>query len=99
MSVKDAPDVTQGPMRRIRPTPHGRVEPMGLGHYREHLDEPYFVPSLLWNAVKARGYGNPALIWHLIKDRKNGRMAEENLRAFFRNLKPQLLENTAERGR
>ena len=37
----------------------------GPDHILEHMAEGYFVPSLLWNALKARGYRDPALIWHM----------------------------------
>lgn len=89
--VVGAPEVTQGAMRRERPTPHGRVEPMGVDHYLSHFEESYYVPSLLWNAIKARGYTNPPLIWRLIRDRKDVDMAARILRGYFKDLKPALL--------
>lgn len=89
--VKDAPPVTQGEFRRSRPTPHGRVEPMGIDHYLNHFEEKYYVPSLLWNAINARGYRDAGFIWQMIAGRKDGKMAGDILRGYFKNLKPQLL--------
>ena len=91
MQVQGAPPVTQGAMRLNRPTPHGRVEPMGVDHYFSHLAESYFVPSLLWNAINARGYRDPRFIWEMIAQRKDGQHAAQILRGYFKNLKPALL--------
>ncbi len=33
-------------------------------HVLSHLDEGYYVPSLLWHAIKSRGYADPAFTWH-----------------------------------
>ncbi len=63
---------------------------MGIDHYLSHFAEGYYVPSLLGNAIKARGYLDPAVIWHMTVTRKDGRFAAEILRAFFRNMKPAL---------
>lgn len=91
--VKDAPTVTQGAMRlENRPTPHGRIEPMGNDHYISHFEEKYYVPSLLANAIKAAGYRDPGFIWAMIRDRKDGDMAARILRGYFKNLKPALLK-------
>lgn len=98
MNPVDAKPVTQGPFGRAnRPTPHGRVEIMGVDHYLSHMglgedaDERYYVPSLLVNAIKARAYRDPGFIWQMIASRKDGSMAAGILRAFFRNLKSALL--------
>ena len=45
--------------------PMHRTEPMGTGHYFEHFEEGYFVPSLLGNAIKSKGYRDPGFIYHL----------------------------------
>jgi hypothetical protein len=82
MQAKDEPTTT----------PHGRVEPFGLDHYLSHFEEQYYVPSLLANAILARGYGNPGVIWHMIKTRKDGKYAADILRSYFRKLKPELLK-------
>ena len=47
--------------------PTHRVEPMGTGHYFEHFEEGYFVPSLLGNAIRSRGYRDPAFIDQLVQ--------------------------------
>lgn len=54
------------------------------------LDEVYFVPSLLFNAIKGQGYNNPAYVWHMCK-RPDGKRASQILRGFFKRLKPALL--------
>lgn len=86
--------VTQGAMRRENmPTMHGRTEPMGVDHYLSHFEESYFVPSLLFNAIKARGYRDPGFIWAMIQGRKDGKHAAMILRQYFKTLKPALLES------
>lgn len=67
-----------------------------VDHIESHFDESYYVPSLLWTAVRGRGYPDPALIWHMIKadceqGRKSG-LAADSLRGYFRKLKPELLK-------
>jgi hypothetical protein len=73
----------------------GKDEPMGVDHLLSHFEERYYVPSLLWKAINARGYGNPALIWSLIQsdvEKGNVRMLKDNLRSYFRKRKPALLD-------
>lgn len=92
MQVEGAAQPTQGEMRRQNaPTPHGRVEPMGLDHYLSHFEEGYYVPALLANAIKASGYTDPGFIWHVVKERKDGEMAARVLRRYFSNMKPALM--------
>jgi hypothetical protein len=77
-----------------RPTPHGRVEPMGVGHYIDHIREAYYVPSLLWNALVAEGRPNPARVWQMIAAdaaRGSGQGVRRTLAWYFRRLKPALL--------
>jgi hypothetical protein len=65
-----------------------------LTHIYSHLEECYFVPSLLFRAIKERGYANPAFIWSLIKrDAENGRAEtlKQCLRHFFSKRKSQLV--------
>ncbi len=38
--------------------------PMGSDHILSHLEEAYYVPALMWNAIVARGYNAPDFIWH-----------------------------------
>lgn len=68
---------------------------MGLGHYRDHFSEAYYVPSLLWNAIKERGYADPSLIWSMMQsDLARGRESHfirTALTRFFRRRKPALL--------
>jgi hypothetical protein len=45
--------------------PANRVEPMGMDHYHEHMEEGYYVPSLLGNAIRSKRYGSPAFIYQL----------------------------------
>lgn len=94
MQVKDAPQVDTSGFRRQAPTPHGRVEPMGLDHYLSHFKERYFVPSLLLNAIVSQGYRDPGYIWHMIAaDAKRGdtAMLRRILRGYFMRLKPALV--------
>ncbi len=37
-------------------------------HLLDHIAENYFVPSLLFNAIKEAGYGNPELIYSVIQN-------------------------------
>lgn len=69
-----------------------RLEFGGMYHLESHFEEGYFVPSLLWRAIHERGYRDPALIWHMTVTNKDGSMAADNLRAYFRKRKPFLLE-------
>lgn len=76
------------------PSPHGRTEALGIGHYLEHFAEGYFVPSLLFNAIRCAGYREPGLIWHLCtkQDRPKDRAdwTARVLRGYFRRMKPAL---------
>lgn len=69
--------------------------PMGLDHIFSHFEESYFVPSLLFNAIKEKGYGSPTLIYQMIEadiKRGDGRFLKRELSGYFRKLKPQLLK-------
>lgn len=39
------------------------AEPMGTDHYLQHLEESYYVPSLLANALVAAGYRQPGVLF------------------------------------
>jgi hypothetical protein len=71
-------------------------DPMGLDHLLSHIEEKYYVPSLLWNAICQRGYNDPSLIWHMIQSdlelRSNTRIMRDVLRSYFRKRKIALLE-------
>jgi hypothetical protein len=69
--------------------------PMGLDHIFSHFEESYFVPSVLFNAIKAKGYPIPQLTYQMIEaDIKRGdaRFLKRELSGYFRKLKPQLLK-------
>lgn len=50
--------------------PGHRTEPMGIDHYFQHMEEGYFVPSLLGNAILSKGYGNPEFIYQLCQSER-----------------------------
>ncbi len=70
------------------PGPHGRAEPMGFDHYMDHFAEGYYVPSLLMNALRARGYGD--LDYLLVWERGKSYYTKNALRQFFARLRPAL---------
>lgn len=87
-------------MRQVVNDPKGptTAEPMGLDHYREHFTEGYFVPSLLYNALKEKGYQPDQMgyIWHsIIRDAERGPTSNwlltSALQRFFMRRKPALL--------
>jgi len=69
---------------------------LGVDHLLSHMTEedgPYFVPSLLWNAIADTG--NPPYVWSIMAlEAKRGdtRWLERYLTAYFRKRKPALLE-------
>lgn len=69
----------------------GGLEHMGYSHYMDHLTEPYYVPSLLWHAIRSRGYADPRVIWEMCKERP-GDWIPDILRSFFKTIKPHLVE-------
>jgi hypothetical protein len=72
--------------------------PMGFDHLLQHMEENYFVPSLLHKAIVAHGYVNPGIIWaHIDSDIKAGRTDSliRELRFYFTRLKPELLKLAA----
>ena len=62
-----------------------------VDHLFSHFEEKYYVPSLLVNALKERGYGDIGYIWRLTKAGGSdwARMA---LRNYFKNRQEALLE-------
>lgn len=40
-------------------------ETLGTGHYLDHMEEGYYVPSLLYNAIEWAGYRDPALTFRM----------------------------------
>jgi hypothetical protein len=43
----------------------------GSDHLLSHIKDRYYVPSLLWNAVRARGYGDPNFVMGMRLDRES----------------------------
>jgi len=62
-----------------------------VDHLFSHFEDKYYVPSLLVNALKERGYGDIGYIWRLTKAGGSdwARMA---LRNYFKNRQEALLE-------
>ncbi len=72
--------------------PTGNVD-----HLLSHLEERYFVPALLINAIEARRYGGGVgfivqMINASLERRNHPNMAGDNLRAYFRSRKLALAE-------
>lgn len=63
----------------------------GVEHLLSHLQEHYYVRSLLWLAFKEKGYRDVWLVWDLT-DRHDTHMAGLALRKYFRARKTQMLE-------
>jgi hypothetical protein len=66
---------------------------MGCDHILSHLEEKYYVPSLLVNALQ--NAGNPHFMWQLIDSEvANGRttLLHRCLTSYLRKLKPELVE-------
>jgi hypothetical protein len=82
---------------------NGSPDPMGISHYFNHFEEKYYVPSLLWNAIREAGYPRPEIIWHIAKmDIENGRRPRilvGALRTFFGKRKVALTEHLRTAGR
>jgi len=71
------------------------TEPFGYDHYLSHFEEEYYVPSLLWKAIR----GNKAFVWSWVKSNpeQNAHLIEQDLYYFFRNIKNKLVECYYER--
>lgn len=70
-------------------------DPMGFDHLLSHMEENYYVPSLLWKAIQDRGYRDPGFIWHMIDvNAKKGEtgMLKDVLRGYFRKRKGELVK-------
>lgn len=61
-------------------------------HIIQHLREQYFVPALLYNTLKTKGYYDPACIYYMIQTTKNGKQARQLLRYYFRKKYESLLK-------
>lgn len=62
-----------------------------VSHIFAHFEEQYYVPSLLYNAIKQYG-ANSEFLYHVIKEQKDGKRAQQLLRAYFRRMRQQLLD-------
>jgi hypothetical protein len=75
---------------------NGTSQSIGGEHLLSHMTEedgPYYVPSLLWNAIADTG--NPPYVWALLAleaKRDDTRLLERYLTAYFRKRKSALLE-------
>ena len=83
----------------MRPTDGSQLP---LGHILSHIDEGYYVPSLLAQAVEKRGYSNPGTILSMIHyDLEAGResyLAKTSLEYYFRPLINKLTEQAEPEG-
>jgi hypothetical protein len=68
-----------------------------VDHIFSHIEESYYVPSLLFNAIKSKNYPNPGLIYSMIKsdvargDNGRGSWIVRELTYYFRKIKPAML--------
>lgn len=68
--------------------------PLGLDHLLSHIEEGYYVPSLLWSAIRSRGYRQPDVVWMMADhsiERGDTRGVKDALSSYLRKLKPALL--------
>jgi hypothetical protein len=63
-----------------------------VSHIFCHFEQQYYVPSLLFNAIKSTGYNERFLYQH-IKETKDGKRAQHILRQYFRKMRQQLLDD------
>lgn len=56
---------------------------MGLSHIDDHINEGYYVPSLLYRACQAKRYGNPELVYQMITERRDGKWGKQVLRWYL----------------
>lgn len=69
-------------------------EPLGVKHLLEHMEEKYYVPSLLWTAI-VESYKSPGFIWRYISsEAKIGKIdfLENVLKTHFSKRKIDLLD-------
>jgi hypothetical protein len=66
----------------------------GVGHLLSHMEENYFVPSLLANAMAEKKYGNPQFVWDWMTRDVSFRKDEGRtiLKKYFRSRKLALAE-------
>ena len=75
-------------------TEDGRKDPMGIDHYLSHFTEKYYVPSLFFNALLEKKYGDLPFIWEMMKSNVEFRKTEGRaiLTKYFRARKLALAE-------
>ncbi|MCP3681272.1 MAG: hypothetical protein GY861_01150 [bacterium] len=64
-----------------------------IEHIFSHFNENYYVPSLLFNAIKLAGYAKPEFIFEMIKRNKESHFAKTALKAYFRKNYHTLLDS------
>lgn len=65
-----------------------------MAHIWSHLEEGYFVPSMLLWAIKEQGYSDPGLVYALVRmgcERGNDAQLKRHLRKFFSRRRDTLL--------
>jgi hypothetical protein len=68
-----------------------------IDHIVSHIAEDYYVPSLLFNALKHSDYANPKFVYKSIQENERARSARTVLNKFFRdNYKREIAENLNE---
>ena len=60
-------------------------------HLVSHLEENYFVPSLLANAILEQGYSSPGFIWGALQN-GDGNLARRILRNYFGKRRQKLID-------
>ena len=63
-----------------------KANQLSLDHVWSHMEEGYFVPSLLFWAIKEQGYSDPALVYTLTRvdcERGCDKQLKRHLRKFF----------------
>lgn len=84
--------IQYGAVSRDGVTDLSHVGPHPNIHYPAHLDERYYMGSLLANACIVRKFGNPQLVYTMMIARKDGKWAAQTIRRYLKSLIPQLLE-------
>lgn len=63
---------------------------MGVDHYFQHMEEDYFVPSLLGNAIVSKGYREPGYIYQLVQTGSWGDTYSMLYKFLLKQLQPSL---------
>jgi hypothetical protein len=62
-----------------------------ISHILSHFEEKYYVPSLLFNAIKEQGYTHPGVIWGMLEN-GNDSLARRVLRNYFKKRRQKLID-------